>query len=254
MEKTAKDLAREERARKAEEKMAAGKQPSPPELSALHAMRERERITAGDKLIRECPKKILRDRTGIRDPSLNNLAERYGVPCRGDTVNLWKILERLFKLPNEFRRKGMRRISPEEATILNEEGDDEQWMLLLAREKFYKERDARFERHSSLLPRDLVHDAHTQWAARLRSAGHLLAKRFGNEAQTILSDALDDCARVISDVIGGFDDSTLDNDGGRVSSGTDDGKPGGTGAGPAHESPSEAADETRVRGDDDSDT
>jgi hypothetical protein len=120
--------------------------------------------------------------SGRQVKTLNEQADRYGLPLRGKTVDLFAAIKSYHDLiaTNSHRLKGA-----DEQDPMLAEGDSP----ALERYRNAKADLAELEREErvrNLLPRQLVHSTLGELAELLRSTGDVLRKQFGKEAYSLL--------------------------------------------------------------------
>ena len=126
------------------------------------------------------------------------LAERYGLPVDGETVDLAAVLDWFHSFLAENGRK-----------LLAVSGDDpmtgptspalEKWR----EEKYLLARITRLEKEAELLPREMLHTTLSTLASILRKGVESIRKHFGSEAAEVFSEILDDCEREIDSLLSG---------------------------------------------------
>lgn len=183
-----------ELARAALQKRQAGQLPTQRELSALRRIEE-----ARDRELRErhyaaVPKRDYCRLAGRQVKVVNEQADRYGLPLRGESIDLGNALRAFHDLLAEHGRKIL---------AVPEEDPDADGLKALRREKALLARYERQEREGELLPRADVHQFLTALAARINQCGELLQRHFGAEALEILNEAIADIERLVQQKYGG---------------------------------------------------
>lgn len=151
---------------------------------------EQDRIR-GLRFVAAVPKKLYCEWSGRQTKVLNEQADLYGIPLRGDTINVPHVIRWLHDWLSDHKhdlahlRGGPKKnISPKEQLVL------EQIEVYRRRVVLLEQRIAREE--TLLIPRSEVHEMHVQLAKILRQAGERLLKQYGEGAASILDAALDD--------------------------------------------------------------
>jgi hypothetical protein len=170
-------------------------EPTRDEKQALRRVQKEKEARDRDRHYQTVPKKDYQRLSGRQPKVLNEQAERYSLPLRGDTVNLYAVLKSFHDLLAQY---GDRLVS-DDAELL----DPDQVSPALERlreEKWKLARLDRLERESELVAREQVHQLLTRGANLLRAAGELLQRQFGPDALEVLNDALDAFSREIADL------------------------------------------------------
>lgn len=173
----------EQLATAAAKKRAAGQRLNRAEEAALRRVLKAREEAAREKTLAECPKKIYLRLAGRQAKVVNEQADRYGLPLRGEVVNLFEIIRAFHDL------------LPKLGSLIGHDGPA---LERLREEKFRLAQLDRRERESQLLPRDAVHERLALVASILRRAGETLARRCGPEAHQILNEALDEADREVA--------------------------------------------------------
>lgn len=190
----------EQRATTAAEKLGRGETPTKTELAAYERQKRIREERALRLLIKSVPKKLYCQITGRQPKVVNEQADRYGVPLRGDTIDVGNVLEWL----HDFLAKHGRTILAQSPDDLLLEGASQQLKDAYVREQI-KEKAAKAklaeldlaQRSGELVLAAEIHDHLTRFASILRRTGEALQRRFGPDAQRILDKGLDDCDREI---------------------------------------------------------
>ncbi len=162
-------------------KRAAGQPLTVRETSALAKLEKDREERDRWRFYRAVPQKHLREMSGRQTKQINEQAERYGLPIGGPEVDLTKFFPALFRFLADNAAK-LAADTPLADTAL------EKQRAVTTR---LKELDLQ-EREGQLIARGEVHDFLMRLAIVLRSAGELLARHHGQDAQQILNEALAD--------------------------------------------------------------
>jgi len=143
---------------------------------------------------RTVPKKHLCELAGRQHKQLDDAYRTYGVPCRGETVDLYVLQKWWF----DFLATNGRKL------LKAEDGDD----LLSGPETPELEKLRKVNRlikeveygklKTQVLDRTKVHDGLTQIAAQFRDFGDVLQRRFGPDALDLLHQRLDSIEAIIA--------------------------------------------------------
>jgi len=182
----------------AREKQARGESPSHREAQALERNKRLQRDQLRLALIRSVPKKVYCQLTGRQPRTVNDQADKYGVPLRGDSVDLGAVVEWL----HDFLAKHGRAIRSQSPDDLLLEGASQELKDEYIRQQIVEKRaKARLaeldlaQRAGELVTAASIHELLTRFASILRRKGEALQRRFGPDAQRIMDEGLDDCDR-----------------------------------------------------------
>lgn len=137
------------------------------------------------RIYRSIPQKHIREMTGRQTKQLNEQAQRYGLPIGGPAVDLTRLLPALMDFLAVHGRK-IRRDEEPKADDSAKAALEAEWK----RERIAAVRLGRLEKERELIPREEMREFHIEVASVLSSAGDMLARQFGAEAQQILNDVL----------------------------------------------------------------
>lgn len=137
------------------------------------------------RIYRSIPQKHIREMTGRQTKQLNEQADRYGLPFGGPFIDLTRLLPALMDFLAVHGRKIRRADDPEA-----EPSAKAMLELEFKQERIATTRLARLEKERELIPREEMREFHIEVAGVLSSAGDMLARQFGSEAQQILNDVL----------------------------------------------------------------
>ena len=173
------------------EKLRRGQRPTAAEQRAV------EEEVQWKALTRAIPQKFLRALCGRQTKQINEQADRYGAPIGGPEFDLAAFFRWFFAFLAENARK-----------LAIVPGDDpmsgpstpalERWRIAKA---ILAELTVD-QRKENLLARAKVHEGLARFAGILRAAGEALGRQYGSDAQAVLDEALDDCQRVIGELVG----------------------------------------------------
>lgn len=167
-------------------------------LIASYEAKNREKI--GSEYVRQVPKARLVEWSGRQPKQWLDWSVRYQLPYRAGKDVPYVDLTSVIRWLAEFLARNHELLSQIASDPLMFGGNSpsiERWRAA----KADMAEDERDERRRKLLPLDAVHDIHTRWASRLRKAGEVLARRYGNDAADILRDALIECRDLVEQVI-----------------------------------------------------
>jgi hypothetical protein len=143
------------------------------------------------RFLRSLPKKIYCNLVGRQPKVVNDQADTYGVPLRGDTVDVADVLKWLhdFFAKHKHELPAIARGDESAGTPKDE--------LIRQQIEVYRRRVTLLENKiaaeaETLLPRVEIHELLAQLAQVLRGAGEKLHKQFGPQAASILDIALSD--------------------------------------------------------------
>lgn len=98
----------------------------------------------------------------------------------------------------------------EDDTVLLAGGGNSPWLEELRKNKALQEQIRLAEMRREVVAIDHMRDALGIWASIIRRLGERLGQRFGPDAIAMVTDALDDCARALTDVITSDTDTPTD--------------------------------------------
>ncbi len=188
------DPADRELAMRALRKRQSGEEPTAREAAAL----QRESIRRN---VRAIPQKLWREMSGRQARTINEQAERYGLPFGGATVDLYALVPALH---NFLATNKHRLAAPVDDPMMTGESSP-------ALERYRDERAKiarleRLEREGTLVAREALHEGWQLVSGVLRQAGETLQRQFGSEAHAILEEALDEADRHVARTLGGAAD------------------------------------------------
>lgn len=189
--------------RRALTKQAAKQPVSAKELAALRRWEAAEDQKRGMRFVRRLSKKTYSDWSGRPTKILHDQARLYGVPLLGAEIDLVAVVAWLHDwLATHKHELGAiaKGESDEAAGSLKGRLMAEQIAMLEKRNTMLEQDLAK--RHESLLPRSDVRELLARCATILRGAGDRLYKRCGDEAGTILAEAIDDFEREVGQLDG----------------------------------------------------
>lgn len=179
----------EQRARECLRKQNAGIKPSKSEEAALRVLRGQREEAERWKHYASIPKKHYVQMSGRQHKILDEQCSRYGIPIRGETVDLGRVLVWLHDFLAENGPLLLRTVGSDQ--LLSGELADSPALEKL-REVTFRLKELEYkERKGNLIPREEIHDAFQQFANRIRSAGDQLQRKFGPDALEILNSAID---------------------------------------------------------------
>jgi hypothetical protein len=124
---------------------------------------------------------------------LNEQAERYGLPIGGPIIDLLLFVKAL----HDFLAKNARKLAgadDEDATLAGMASP----ALEKKRQLDCRRLELQLQREQGLwIERKIIHEGHNRIGGIIRVAGEALVRQFGEAAQKILNDALDNCQREI---------------------------------------------------------
>lgn len=190
------DLIERDLAQSALRKRQTGATPNSRETAALRKYEKKREEQQRWQFYRSIPKKHWREMSGRQAKILNEQAELYGAPIGEATIDLPAFVRWFHKFLATNGRK-LLSDDPDDPMLSGENSPAlEKWR----EEKWKLARFDRLERAQILLPRQKVHDALNSMASILRTLGEKLSKRYGDEAHTMLDEALSDFEREIGSI------------------------------------------------------
>ena len=131
---------------------------------------------------------------------INEQADRYGLPLRGKTLDLYAVLSAFhgFLAANKHKlaaTDGEDPMSGENSPAL-EKWREEKWLLARLERRRQEER---------LLPRQDVHDGLIRMSSILRNLGDTAQREYGPDAAQLVLEALDDWQRELMEIYGDRD-------------------------------------------------
>lgn len=179
----------EQRAAEALRKERAGKKPSASEAAALRKLRSQREEAERWQHYATIPKKHYVQMSGRQHKILDEQASRYGIPIRGETVDLGRVLVWLHDFLAENGPLLLRTVGEDQ--LLSGDMQDSPALEKLREVQFRLKELEYEEKKGNLIPREEIHDFFQQFANRIRSAGDQLQKKFGADALEILNAAID---------------------------------------------------------------
>lgn len=168
-------------------KRQAGKTPTREESAAIRRIEKRRDEELRDQLYAAVPKKTWRAWSGhLQHKTLDDFADRYGVPTRGKTVDLAEVVRWLYS----FLRTNSRKLAAADPDEDMEGVRDPKWEI---NRWEARRRELKYKREAETMV-DLadVERGFTAAAEILRRAGEAIRVEFGDEAAKILSNAWED--------------------------------------------------------------
>lgn len=176
-------------------KKQAGDVPNERELRALRRYEKQREDERRRSYYATVPKGHYGELSGRQAKVLNEQADRYQLPLRGRTVDLFAVVRRFHDLLAEWSRGGVPGAAADEdemsgpASPMLERWREEKWRL------------ARMERRrleGSLVDRAEIDGLLIPVAQRLQRASEQLGRRYGADAQAILAEAIEEVIGVVS--------------------------------------------------------
>lgn len=189
----ASDAVDRELAAAALEKRRRNETPTARELAALRKIEKQREEDLRWNHYRTIPQKHWRQMSGRQAKVLIEQAQRYGLPIGDAIIDLPKVVRALHDFFADHKYQ-LARLDDDPALYGPDSPSLER--LRIANAKL-KELELA-ERQLQLIPRTLIHERLSGFAAILRRAGDRLQSRFGREAKEMLDQALDDCDSTIS--------------------------------------------------------
>ena len=188
-------------ARAALEKTARGQRPTQTEACALRRIEKAEEEKRREAYYRTVPKADYIALSGRPTKILHDQADRYNLPLRGKTLDLYAVLSAFHKFLADNKHKlaatdGEDPMSGESSPAL------ERWR----EEKYRLARLERLRQEDSLLPRDKIHTGMAAMANILRHLGAPMQRQYGPAAHQLVTEALDDWQRELDSLYGTGDD------------------------------------------------
>ena len=174
-------------------KRKAGKRPTREELRAIIRLERAKEEVDRWRFYSTIPKRHWQEMSGRQNKVLNSQASAYGMPISGRVIDL----RALAKWLHDFLASNARKLAALSTgdPLLDGESTPALERYRNAR-AILAEMDIE-ERSGQLIRRDVAHDNLMLIASLLRGAGVVLQRQFGDEAHTILDEALDEAERVI---------------------------------------------------------
>lgn len=190
------------------EKQRRGEQPNRDEAAALRRYEKKIEDQKRNEHYRAIAKKYWRQWSGRQDKVILEQADRYGFQMlRGATIDLPAFVKRF----HDFLAVNARKFAAAD--------NDDPSLAGVASPALEKKRQLDCQRMELLLQRErglwierrLVHEGHNRMGAILRTAGEALLRQYGDAAQKIINDALDNCERETDRLLAADgDDSDID--------------------------------------------
>ncbi len=180
------------------------------ELNALERFEREKDQRHGRRYVRSMPKKDYCEFSGRQVKVLLEQAASYGIPLRGEAVDVAAVIRWLHDFLAEHKHGLAKLLKSAALGEFFPGASDDDWQEKCWQERFYELRDKRLARERDMLPRGVVHQVHIQWAARLRKLAEKLAKTAqltGPDAHRHLNEAMEDCERLLTAL-----DTTDDDD------------------------------------------
>ena len=181
----------QERAQAALLKKQGGEEPTSRENDALKKYQAAVEETRRLDYYRTVPKRHYQELSGRSAQVLNEQADRYDLPLRGATLDLFTVL----KAFHDFLAANRLRLKQAEASAID-------WREKEREEAYQLKRMDRLERQGQLMPADEVRDGHKLIVAQLRRLGDQLEQHFGPEAREMLNDTMEVIEREITAIDG----------------------------------------------------
>lgn len=181
-------------------KRQAGKKPTREETAALRRIERRRDETMRAEAYASVPKKVWREWSGhLQHKTLDDLADRHGMPTRGATVDMPAVVGWLYRFLRENSRKLAAADSDEAEQHADPRIEIARWEAKRRQLKYRQEADetvdlADVERGFAVI------------AEILRRAGEAIRAEYGDSAAKILTNAWSD-VRAKLDVLFAADDS-----------------------------------------------
>jgi len=175
-------------------KLQSRQTPTRQEQAALRRVEAAQEQRQRWRFYRSVPKIHYREMSGRQSRTINEQAERYGLPWPpGKTVDLTAIV----KWVHDFLARNKVRLNAPETDDPLLGGTNSAALERYRDERAKLARLERLQKEGELLPREDVHQVLGQIATVLRSAGEILGRQFGADAQDVLNEALDDAQHEI---------------------------------------------------------
>lgn len=179
----------ERRAAECLRKQKSGQKPSKSEEAALRVLRGQREEAERWQHYATIPKKHYVQMSGRQHKILDEQASRYGIPIRGETIDLGRVLIWLHDFLAENGPLLLRTVGTDQ--LLSGELQDSPALEKL-REVTFRLKELEYEqKKGNLIPREEIHQFFSQFANRIRSAGDQLQRKFGADALEILNAAID---------------------------------------------------------------
>lgn len=190
------DAIQRDLARAALQKRQRGETPTQQELRALRRVEKARREQLAWEIYGAIPKGHWVEMSGRQARTINEQAQRYGIPFGGRTISLPDVVRALhdFLAANKHRLA----VSDDEDPILS--GPSTPWLEKLREEKAKLARLQRLEYEGKLVSRDRLHEGLGRVMSIIREGIETLQRQFGAEAHALMDDALTDAERGIADL------------------------------------------------------
>ena len=152
------------------------------EKSALNKVERDREERLRFEFYKTIPKRHYQQMSGRPAMVLNRQCDNYGIPLRGNEVDLSEVLKWFHDFFADNANQISRIIGSSEEELKGKALKEHEQALALQRKRLKDE--------EVLLPREDVHQNLIHLAGIIRRAGERLGKRFGENAQKILIDAL----------------------------------------------------------------
>ncbi len=148
------------------------------------------------RFYRTIPRRHWEAMSGRQRAQLDHQARTYGAPIGENVIDLEAFVRWFHEFIAENGRKLLRVESADDP--LTDGSDPESPALERLREEQWKlKRLERLEREGRLVDREEQHHLLARIAANLRNCGEQLQRQYGEGALEILTDAIDDCQKLI---------------------------------------------------------
>jgi hypothetical protein len=181
-------------------KRKAGQKPSAREESALRKFQAQREEAQRWQYYGSIPKKHYVQMSGRQHKILDDQASRYGIPIRGESIDLARVLTWLHDFLAENGPLLLRSVGTEQ--LLSGDVQDSPALEKLREETYKLKRLERLEKERNLLRRDQIHEGFSLISGVLRAAGDQLQKKFGPDALEVLNRAMEQAEQEIVRVLG----------------------------------------------------
>jgi hypothetical protein len=136
------------------------------------------------EILRTIPKKLYAELAGRQIKVVNEQGDTYGLPIRGETVDLFQVVKAYHDL---LAKQGHKLLKDDDD---EDPGGDSPWLEEQRKQKALVTRLQRLEMERQLLRRDVVHEKLARLASVLQNAGEQLQRQNNLDGFEVLSEAI----------------------------------------------------------------
>lgn len=177
-------------AARAAQKKARGEKLTRAEESAFNVAKREAESRKLNELLRAVPKKLYCDLAGRQTKVVNEQGDLYGLPIRGDFVDMFAFVKGVHDFFSKNSRKLVQLLAAEDVDFESTDLPATDWLDECRRQKALTLKIERRELEGQLLRRDVVHAMLAQLASVMQQAGEQLQRQGNNEGFDVLHDCL----------------------------------------------------------------